>query len=134
MPRFLQVSDHGRRRSNFLWTGNRLENEAERRLSRQRGAKIPPEESHGATKGDCANMGRHKDGVSPVGYPPVARLVPASPGFGRLAGIDSSTGGYWFFDWRVLILRLAGIGSSTGGFWSVCIYGFLSEKGLSLVF
>ena len=28
-----------------------------------------------------------------------------------------ATGGYWFFDWRVLVLRLAGLGPSTGGYW-----------------
>ena len=78
-------------------------------------------------------MGRHKDGVSPVGYPPVVRLIPASPRFGRLAGIGSSTGGYWFFDWRVLVLRLAGFGLATGGFWvgdwALCLQGrFLFGK------
>ena len=73
-----------------------------------------------------SNMGRHKDGVSPVGYPPVARLIPASPRFGRLAGIGSLTGGYWSFDWRVLGWRLAGFGSATG----LCVFkdGFFWEK------
>ena len=44
-----------------------------------------------------------------------------------------TTGGYWFFDWRVLVLRLAGFGLATGGFWvgdwALCLQGrFLFGK------
>ena len=36
--------------------------------------------------------------------PPEVWLIPASStSLGRLVGIDPATGGYWFFDWRVLV-------------------------------
>ena len=45
--------------------------------------------------------------------PPEGRLIPASTSFGRLAGIDALTGGFWFFDWRVLGRVLAGFETMT---------------------
>ena len=44
---------------------------------------------------------------------PEGRLISASTSFGRLAGIGSLTGGFGFFDWRVLDRVLAGFETMT---------------------
>ena len=45
--------------------------------------------------------------------PPEGRLIPTSTSLGRLAGIGSLTGGFGFFDWRVLGRVLAGFETMT---------------------
>lgn len=54
-------------------------------------------------------------GVCGSPNPPEGQLIPASTSFGRLAGIGSLTGGFGFFDWRVLCRVLAGFETMTLG-------------------